>query len=107
MGVAVIVAIAMIMVVVVMTFAREEQRHKLHKAHEENGRPCTKKPLSLKQRDKGHETGERPRAKMNRENPETLKAGIVGASLEVDGEETGEKDGREDQQEARRRRRRR
>ena len=39
MGVAVIVAIAMIMVVVVMTFARKEDRQEEHQAADEGRRP--------------------------------------------------------------------
>ena len=82
-----------------MTFARKEDRQEEHQAADEGRRPSVTQTVVSKVRIEGHVAGKGQGTEVIGEDPETLQAAIVGATLDIDGEETREENGRDDQQE--------
>jgi hypothetical protein len=93
---AVIMAVAVIMVVVMMTFAGKKYRQEKHQTADKRGGPGVTQAMNRKERIEGDEAGKGPSAEVIGEEPEALEAAVVGAALDVDGQETSEEDGRDD-----------
>ena len=97
-------AVTVIVVMVMMSFAGEKHGEKQNQADDESRGPSVAQAVGGKEGIEGDVTRQRPGAEVIREDPQSLEAGVVGATLHVDGKETCEESGGEDEQEDRERR---